>query len=72
MIIFITNVNINKNTHNTFKLTKRISVDIFFKFNCTNLEYNVVNLLQATNTSVKMESDTKSQNPSVTKITILK
>lgn len=49
-------------------LTKRISLDTFFKFACTNLECKVVNLLQATNTSVKIDSDTKSQNPSVAKI----
>lgn len=50
------------------KLTKRISLDTFFKFACTNLECKVVNLLQVTNTSVKIDSDTKSQNPSVAKI----
>lgn len=51
------------------KVTKRMSLDTFFKFACINLECKIVNLLQATNTSVKIDSDTKSQNPSVTKVT---
>lgn len=50
------------------KLTKIISLDTFCRLAWTNLEWRIVNLLHATNTSVKTDSDTKSQNPSVTKI----
>lgn len=49
------------------QLTRRISLETLCKFARINLECKAVNLLQADNTSVKIESDTKSQNPSVTK-----